>query len=275
MGNFFLIEKLRIGMQKNFLLIAGPCVIESEIMTMKIAEYLKKTCSEAKISLIFKASYDKANRTSIRSFRGPGIKQGLKILSKVKAEFRVPVLTDVHCREEVDKVAEIVDILQIPAYLCRQTDLLVAAGKTGKPVNVKKGQFLSPWDMQHIVAKIESTGNKKIMLTERGTIFGYNNLVSDLRSLVIMKKTGYPVIFDATHSVQIPGGNLNTSGGNAEYIESLSMAAVAVGIDGLFMEVHPHPEKALSDGMNSLKLDRLPHFLKILKSIIIVVRKNG
>lgn len=267
------ISNFEIGEKDGPVLIAGPCVIESEKVTMSIAERLKKTCSDEKIPIVFKASYDKANRTSIKSFRGPGIQQGLEILKRVRDTFKIPVLTDVHCKEEAKKAAEIVDVIQIPAYLSRQTDMLIEAGKTGRIVNVKKGQFLSPWDMKNVVEKIESTGNRKILLTERGSTFGYNYLVSDLRSIIIMQKIGYPVIFDATHSVQIPGGKRNKSGGEREFIEPLARAAIAAGADGIFIEVHPAPERALSDGPNSLKLNRVKDVIIILKEIYRTVRK--
>lgn len=267
------INNFEIGGEDGPLLIAGPCVIESEKLTMSIAEKLKKTSIDEKIPFLFKASYDKANRTSIKSFRGPGIQKGLKILKKVRDIFKVPVLTDVHCREEAKQAAEVVDVIQIPAYLSRQTDLLIEAGKTGRIVNVKKGQFLAPWDMRNVVEKIESTGNKKILLTERGSTFGYNYLVTDLRSIIIMQKIGYPVIFDATHSVQIPGGKGDKSGGEREFIEPLARAAIAAGADGIFLEVHPEPERALSDGPNSLNLNRVKDVIIILKEIYRTVRR--
>jgi len=242
-------------------LIAGPCVIESERMALGIAEGIKRITSDLKIPFIFKASYDKANRSSIKSFRGPGIKEGLKILCKVKKMFGLPVLTDVHCSHDVAAVAEVADVIQIPAFLCRQTDLIISAAKTGKIVNIKKGQFVAPQDMKNIVSKVESSGNKKILLTERGTCFGYNNLVVDMRSIAIMKDLGYPVIFDATHSVQIPGGLGDSTGGQSEFILPLSRAAIAAGADGLFLEIHQNPEKAMSDGQNTLKLSELKSFL--------------
>ncbi len=261
------INNLEVGGDDNFLLIGGPCVIESETMTIKIAEELKRICEDEKIPLVFKASYDKANRSSLKSYRGPGIKDGLKILKKVRDKLNIPILTDVHCREEAKRAGEIVDVIQIPAYLSRQTDLLIEAGKTGRVVNIKKGQFLSPWEMKNVVKKIESTGNRKILLTERGSTFGYNYLVSDFRSIPIMQKIGYPVIFDATHSVQVPGGMGNRSGGESEFIEPLARAAIAAGADGIFLEVHPDPRKALSDGPNSMRLDRVQGMIKILKKI--------
>jgi len=242
-------------------LIAGPCVIESEKMALDLAEAVKKVAVDLKMDFVFKASYDKANRSSIKSFRGPGIKEGLRILSKVKKLFGVPVLTDVHCSRDVEAVAEVADVIQIPAFLCRQTDLIVSAARTGKIINIKKGQFLSPNDMKNIVGKAEHAGNRKILLTERGTCFGYNNLVVDMRSIVIMKTLGYPVVFDATHSVQIPGGLGDRTGGQSEFIFPLSRAAVAAGADGLFLEVHRNPEKAMSDGQNSLRVSGLKSFL--------------
>ncbi|MFH1540872.1 MAG: 3-deoxy-8-phosphooctulonate synthase [Elusimicrobiota bacterium] len=256
------IENILFGEKKRTVLIAGPCVIETEKMVFEIAVCIKKIAMQLKIPFIFKASYDKANRTSIKSFRGPGLKKGLKILSDVKRKFNIPLLVDVHCVKDVAAVADVADVIQIPAFLCRQTDLLVAVAKTQKIVNVKKGQFLSPYDMKNVVEKIESTGNRKILLTERGTFFGYNNLIVDMRSIVIMKNFGYPVIFDATHSVQLPCGLNNRTGGQREFIFPLSKAAVAVGVDGLFVEVHPNPDMALSDGANSIKLSELKGFLE-------------
>lgn len=243
--------------EKRLSLIAGPCVIESEKMVMDIAERVKEICDRLRINYCFKASFDKANRTSITSYRGPGIEEGLKILNKVKETYGLKVLTDIHEPWQAEEAAKVVDILQIPAFLCRQTDLLIAAGNTGKTVNVKKGQFLSPFDLKPLIAKIESTGNRNIMVCERGSSFGYNNLVVDMTGLVEMQNFGYPVVFDATHSVQKPGGNGNSSGGNREYVEYLAKAAVAVGVDTLFMEVHPNPENALSDGPNMVPLDEL------------------
>ncbi|MBT5472208.1 MAG: 3-deoxy-8-phosphooctulonate synthase, partial [Nitrospina sp.] len=235
-----------IGDQNPLALIGGPCVIESEQNAMAIAEKLKRITSDLGVPFIFKASYDKANRTSIKSYRGPGLKNGLKILQKIKNELDLPILSDVHKEEEVEPAAEVLDILQIPAFLCRQTDLLVKAAKTGKPINVKKGQFLAPWDMKNVVVKLEESGNNNILLTERGATFGYNNLVVDMRSLVLMRDHGYPVIFDATHSLQQPGGQGTTSGGQSQMVPDLARGAVAVGCDALFMEIHPDPSKALS-----------------------------
>jgi 2-dehydro-3-deoxyphosphooctonate aldolase (KDO 8-P synthase) len=242
-------------------------VIESRDITLKIAERLAATTESLGIPLIFKSSYDKANRTSVTSFRGLGIEEGLKILLEVREHFGVPVLTDVHTAQEAMVAAEVVDVLQVPALLSRQTDLLVACGRTGKAVNIKKGQFLSPYDMKHVIEKVESTGNRNIVVTERGTSFGYNTLVNDFRSLPIMRAFGYPVIFDATHSVQKPGGMFHYSGGEPEFIFPLARAAMAVGVDGIFMEVHFDPAKALCDGENSVSLDDLPRYLKTLKDI--------
>jgi 2-dehydro-3-deoxyphosphooctonate aldolase (KDO 8-P synthase) len=253
-----------IGGQNPLVLIAGPCVIESEKIAMEIAEKLKRITGDLHVPFIFKASYDKANRTSIKSFRGPGLNDGLKILQKIKTELDLPVLSDVHKEEEIDSAAEVLDILQIPAFLCRQTDLLVKAAQTGKPINVKKGQFLAPWDMKNVVVKLEESGNSNILLTERGATFGYNNLVVDMRSLVLMREYGCPVIFDATHSLQQPGGQGTTSGGQSDMVPDLARGAVAVGCDALFMEIHTDPSKALSDGPNMLQIDMLPELLEQL-----------
>ncbi|MCD6219429.1 3-deoxy-8-phosphooctulonate synthase [Candidatus Calescamantes bacterium] len=266
------IGDINIGKGNHLLLIAGPCVIENEDLTLKIAEELKKITQRLKLPFIFKASYDKANRTSLHSFRGPGLKEGLKILKKVKEKIGSLVLTDVHCVTQVKPVAEVVDVLQIPAFLSRQTDLLVEAGKTGKPVNIKKGQFMSPFNMKHAVEKVASTGNRKILLTERGTFFGYGELVVDMKNLPIMRSLCYPVIFDVTHSVQMPGGKGTVSGGRREFIPYLSRAAVACGVDGLFMETHPNPENALSDGPNMWPLQKIEELLKTLIEIHEVVR---
>jgi len=263
---------LSIGGQNPLALIAGPCVIESEKIAMEIAEKLKRITTDLHVPFIFKASYDKANRTSIKSFRGPGLNDGLKILQKIKTELDLPVLSDVHKEEEIDPAAEVLDILQIPAFLCRQTDLLVKAAQTGKPINVKKGQFLAPWDMKNVVVKLEESGNSNILLTERGATFGYNNLVVDMRSLVLMREYGYPVIFDATHSLQQPGGQGTTSGGQSEMVPDLARGAVAVGCDALFMEIHTDPSKALSDGPNMLKIDLLPELLEQLVTLDQVVK---
>jgi len=250
-----------------FKLIAGPCVIESEENVMLVAKKIKEITDKLDIPFVFKSSFDKANRTSINSFRGPGLEEGLRILNKVKTELNLNVTTDIHEPYQAEEVAKVVDIIQIPAFLCRQTDLLVAAAKTGKTVNVKKAQFLAPWDMKNVVGKIEESGNRDIMLCERGTSFGYNNLVVDMTGLVEMKKFGYPVVFDATHSVQKPGGKGNCTGGNREYVEYLAKAAISVGADAIFMEVHPDPDNALSDGPNMVKLDELEEILVKLKKV--------
>lgn len=249
-------------MQKKLIVIAGPCVIENEEITLKIAESLKKISLGLNINIYFKASFDKANRTSIESFRGPGMKQGLKILQTVKDTYGLKIVTDIHEPFQAEPVAEVADIIQIPAFLCRQTDLLVAAAKTGKCINVKKAQFLAPWDMKNVVHKLEESGNKNIMLCERGTSFGYNSLVVDMTSIFEMKKNGYPVIFDGTHSVQKPCGNGNSTSGNREYVPYLVKAAVAAGADGVFLETHPDPDSALSDGANMIPLTWLPDLLE-------------
>src|SRR5690242_4221067 len=267
----FQVEGIHIG-DGGLFLIAGPCVIESEKHALFMAEVIKGVTRSLNFPFIFKASYDKANRTSIRSFRGPGIDEGLRILKKVKDEVHIPVLTDVHQTADVGKVAEVVDVLQIPAFLCRQTDLVVAAALSGRPVNIKKGQFVSPWDMKHAVAKCREAGNDKVFLTERGSSFGYNNLVVDMRSLAIMRKFA-PVVFDATHSVQLPSASHGdedapaTSGGQPEFIPVLSRAAVAAGIDGIFMEVHDNPKEAKSDGANALDSRNLRGVLKEILAI--------
>lgn len=247
-----------------FKLIAGPCVIESEEMVMSIAEKMKSITDKLGIPYTFKASFDKANRTSINGKRGPGIEEGLKILEKVKTTFDLPVATDIHEPWQAEPVGKVCDIVQIPAFLCRQTDLLVAAAKTGKCINIKKAQFLAPWDMANCAQKVEQSGNSNIMLCERGTSFGYNNLVVDMTGLVEMKKFGYPVIFDATHSVQKPGGKGTSTGGNREYVEYLAKAAIVVGVDGLFMETHPNPDDAWSDGPNMVVLDKMEAMLEKL-----------
>ena len=267
------LHSLRLGGKNPLFLIAGPCVIESELHACKMAESVAKIAADAGTPYIFKASYDKANRSSAKSFRGPGPKEGLRILAKIKSDLRLPVLTDIHEREQAALAAEVVDILQIPAFLSRQTDLLEAAAKTNRIVNVKKAQFLSPWDMKNVVEKIAATGNNNIILTERGATFGYQNLVVDVRSFPIMKKFGYPVVFDATHSVQLPGGQGNASGGQPEFIEPLARAAVAAGVDGVFLETHDNPSEALSDGPNALPISQLPQLLARLKEISSLVRK--
>ncbi|MCL1972783.1 MAG: 3-deoxy-8-phosphooctulonate synthase [Endomicrobia bacterium] len=261
-------KKIKIGknitLSNNlpFVLIAGPCVIESEKHALGLAAKLKKICAEMKVPFIFKASYDKANRSSISSYRGPGIEEGLKILAKIKKQLNLPIVTDVHTEEQAKIAAETADMIQIPAFLSRQTDLIKACALTGKPVNIKKGQFLAPEDMINVVKKAESFGNDKISLTERGVSFGYHNLVVDFRGLEIMKNTGYPVIFDATHSVQLPGGQGAKSGGNREFVMPLTKAAGAVGVAAVFLETHEHPDKALSDGANSVDLKSLKNILK-------------
>jgi 2-dehydro-3-deoxyphosphooctonate aldolase (KDO 8-P synthase) len=261
------LNKIVFGEPEQFALIAGPCVIENEASVMRHAEQILNIVRDLGIPYVFKASYDKANRSSIRSFRGPGLSEGLKILANVKKEFQVPVLSDVHSIDEAKRAAEVLDILQIPAFLCRQTDLVIACAKTGKIVNAKKGQFLSPWDMKNVVEKIESAGNQNILLTERGASFGYQNLVSDFRSIPIMQSFGYPVVFDATHSVQTPGGLGHVSGGEAHFIPTLARCAVAAGADALFMEVHENPSEAKSDGPNNLALSDLKNLLFDLKRI--------
>lgn len=265
------VKKIKFGDNSPLVLIAGPCVIENEKITMQTAEGIKKITDELQIPFIFKASYKKANRTNIKSFSGIHFDKALDILEKVKKEYSVPLLTDIHTEQEIEPVASIVDVLQIPAFLCRQTDLLVAAARTGKVINVKKGQFLAPEDMKHVIEKIESVKNKKILLTERGSSFGYHNLVVDMRSLVIMKELGYPVIMDATHAVQLPSSS-NVSGGESKFISTLSKAAAAVGIDGLFLEVHPEPAKALSDAASQLPLDQLRELLITVKQIDAIVK---
>jgi 2-dehydro-3-deoxyphosphooctonate aldolase (KDO 8-P synthase) len=252
---------------KELIIIAGPCVIEDEGLVTEVAYELKNISKKIGSDIIFKSSFDKANRSSVTSFRGPGINKGLKILEKVKVVTGLKIISDIHDISQVEQAAEILDIIQIPAFLCRQTDLLVKAANTGKTINVKKGQFLAPWDMKNVVDKIESTGNKDILLTERGTSFGYNNLVIDFRSFLIMKEWGYPVIFDATHSVQLPGGNGDSSSGESKYVPALTRAAIACGVDGIFMEVHPEPERALSDGPNMIPLSKLECILNDAKKI--------
>jgi 2-dehydro-3-deoxyphosphooctonate aldolase (KDO 8-P synthase) len=255
-------------------LIAGPCVIESEELCLNVASKLKEICGKLGIGYVFKSSYDKANRTSIHSFRGPGLEKGLEILQTVREKVGVPILTDVHSPEEALIAGKVVDALQIPAFLCRQTDLLLSAGRTGKPINVKKGQFLAPWDMRYVIEKIESTGNKNILLCERGTTFGYNNLVVDFRSLVIMKSFGYPVVFDATHSVQMPGAGKGVSGGDREMAPYLLRAACAVGVDAIFLETHPEPTEALSDSATMLPLNSLPQILELAVKIFHIVKES-
>jgi 2-dehydro-3-deoxyphosphooctonate aldolase (KDO 8-P synthase) len=268
----FEVGGVRLGAGGPLFLIAGPCVIESETHARMLAERLVACTRSLRLPFIYKASYDKANRTSVHSFRGPGLQEGLRILRKIRDELGVPVLTDVHEVAQVGPAAEVCDVLQIPAFLCRQTDLLVAAGQSGRAVNIKKGQFLSPQEMAHAVEKVASTGNRRILLTERGTSFGYQNLVVDMRSFPILRRLGYPVVFDITHSVQLPGGAGNASGGQPEFIEPLARAAVAAGVDGVFMEVHDNPAAAKSDGPNAMPLDRVPELLERLQRLAALVR---
>jgi len=264
-----------VGGRRPLVLIAGPCVIESEEACLEAAGSLRELARSLRIPLIFKSSYDKANRSSLRSYRGPGLDLGLKILGRVKRELGIPVLSDVHRFEEVKEAAGVLDVLQVPAFLCRQTDFVLAVAQAGKPVNVKKGQFLAPWDMGNIVEKIEAAGNPSILLTERGASFGYNNLVADMRSLVILRQAGYPVIYDVTHSLQLPGGLGTSSGGQREYIPPLARAGVATGIDGIFMEVHPNPDAALCDGPNSQPLKELRPLLEQLMALDKIVKTHG
>jgi len=262
-----MVRNIKIGNNNPLVLIAGPCVIESQMLCLDTAKRIKDITARLSIPYIFKSSFDKANRMSLGSFRGPGIKKGLEVLNKVKQQIKVPILSDVHCVKDMVEAAKVVDIIQIPAFLCRQTDIVLAAARTGKVVNIKKGQFLAPWDILPIINKVESTGNRKIIITERGVSFGYNNLVTDFRALQIMRESGYPVIYDATHSIQIPGGRGNSSGGERQFVAGLSRAAVAFGCDGLFLEVHPDPEKARCDGPNMINLKDLEKLLKQVKSI--------
>jgi 2-dehydro-3-deoxyphosphooctonate aldolase (KDO 8-P synthase) len=267
------VASITIGADHPLVLIGGPCAIEGEAFMLDVATRLRDIAAKAGVPFIFKSSYDKANRTSIRSYRGPGIHEGLEILRKIKDVVGVPVLSDVHAVEEMEAAAEVLDVLQIPAFLCRQTDLIVAAAKTGKPVNVKKGQFLAPWDTQNIVDKVRSVGNDQVLLTERGASFGYNNLVADMRSLVVMRSFSVPVVFDATHSVQLPGGAGTASAGQREFVPYLARAAVATGCDALFMEIHPDPDRAPSDGPNMLRLDDLAALLAQVTQIDRIVRR--
>jgi 2-dehydro-3-deoxyphosphooctonate aldolase (KDO 8-P synthase) len=267
------IGSVRLGGNSPLALIAGPCVIESEAHAMKMAESIAAIAVELRVPYIFKASYDKANRSSLASYRGPGMAEGLRVLKKIKDAFALPILTDVHEVAQVGPVAEVADVLQVPAFLSRQTDLLLAAGKSGRVVNLKKGQFLSPWEVGNAVEKIASTGNKNIFVTERGTSFGYQNLVVDMRTFPILRKLGYPVVFDVTHSVQLPGGAGNASGGQPEFIEPLARAGVAAGVDGVFLEVHDNPAAALSDGTNALPLGQLRGLLSRLTEIAALTRR--
>ena len=264
-----------VGLDRPFFLIAGPCVIESMQLQLDTAATLKEITSDLGIPFIFKSSFDKANRTSSKSFRGLGMEEGLRILGEVKKQVGVPVLTDVHEYTPFDEVAEVVDVLQTPAFLCRQTDFIQKVARTGKPVNIKKGQFLSPWDMKNVVEKARAVGNDQVLVCERGASFGYNNLVSDMRSLAVMRDTGCPVVFDATHSVQLPGGQGTKSGGQREFVPVLARAAIAVGVAGVFMETHPDPDKALSDGPNAWPLGKMEALLETLKELDAATKRSG
>lgn len=266
---------LRLGAGNPLFVIAGPCVIESEAHAWKMAECVSRIAADAGVPYIFKASYDKANRSSVKAFRGPGLAQGLRILGRIKSELHVPILTDIHEASQAAPAAEVADILQIPAFLARQTDLLIAAAKTGRVINIKKAQFLSPWDMGNVAEKVASSGNRNIILTERGASFGYNNLVVDMRTFPVLRKFGYPVVYDVTHSVQLPGGQGHASGGQPEFIETLARAGVAAGIDGVFLETHENPAAALSDGSNALPLPELGQLLGRLKELSTLVRRWG
>ncbi|MGW8311638.1 MAG: 3-deoxy-8-phosphooctulonate synthase [Desulfuromonadales bacterium] len=272
MSKSFRVGSIPIGGGNPLVLIAGPCVMENQEHTLMLARTLQDIAGRVGVGLIFKASYDKANRTSVKSYRGPGLLEGLKILQSVKQATGLPILSDIHDVSQVKPAAEVLDILQVPAFLSRQTDLLVAAGESGRIVNIKKGQFQAPWDMQNSIEKVVSTGNQKILLTERGSCFGYNNLVSDMRSLVIMRQAGYPVVFDATHSVQLPGGSGSASSGQREFVAPLSRAAVATGIDALFWEVHENPDRALCDGPNSLPVEQVEGLLRQLLALDKIIR---
>jgi 2-dehydro-3-deoxyphosphooctonate aldolase (KDO 8-P synthase) len=267
------IHNLTLGSGQPLFIIAGPCVIESERHALKLAKRLAAAADELSVPVIFKASYDKANRTSVTSYRGPGLERGLEILARIKQETGLPLLTDVHEVSQVEPAAAVCDVIQIPAFLSRQTDLLLAAGRSGAVVNIKKGQFLSPWDIRHAIEKIASTGNHKIIVTERGSSFGYNNLVVDVRGLAVMREFGYPVVLDVTHSLQLPGGEGKRSGGQPQFIGTLARAGVAAGVDGVFMEVHENPARALSDGPNALLLRRFKPLVKTLRDLAAFVRK--
>lgn len=271
----FQIDGITIGGNNPFVLFAGPCVIESEKACLDIAAEVKDMCADIGVPLVFKASYDKANRTSIHSFRGPGVKEGIRILAKIKKKLKIPVMSDVHSIEESKVAAPVLDLIQIPAFLCRQTDLVVEVAKTGRPVNVKKGQFMAPWDIRNVIDKITTTGNRKIIITERGCTFGYNNLVVDFKALPIMRQFGYPVCFDATHSVQLPGGAGTSSGGQREFAEHLLRASLAVGTDAVFIETHEEPDEALSDGPNMIPVKDLKQLLINAKAIDSVVKNNS
>jgi 2-dehydro-3-deoxyphosphooctonate aldolase (KDO 8-P synthase) len=267
MHKTFQLNEIKTGKGAPLIIMAGPCVIEDQSTTRAIAAFLKELTTRLDLPLIFKASFDKANRTSLHSYRGPGLEKGLDVLGTIKEELDVPVISDIHEIGQIEPAAEVLDVLQIPAFLCRQTDFLLAAARTGKTLNIKKGQFLAPWDVAHIIEKIQSAGHRRIFLTDRGTMFGYNNLVADFRGIPIMQATGCPVIFDATHSVQLPGGAGHSSGGQREYAPTLAKAAAAAGADGIFLEVHPDPDKALCDGPNSLPLSDLESLFTQLKAI--------
>ena len=267
MVNHIKIGNLTMGQGCPLVIIAGPCVIEDYATTREIAAQLKETTDKLEMPFIFKASFDKANRTSVDAFRGPGLSEGLSVLEEIKKEFGIPILSDVHRIRDIPEAARILDIIQIPAFLCRQTDVIVAVAKSGRVVNIKKGQFLAPWDIVNVIEKITSTGSRRILITERGAMFGYNNLVVDFRGFMIMRQTGYPVIFDATHSVQLPGGAGKSSGGQRDFAPMLARAAVAAGVDGVFMEVHTNPDQALCDGPNSLKVDTIYSLLSQLRTI--------
>jgi 2-dehydro-3-deoxyphosphooctonate aldolase (KDO 8-P synthase) len=275
MSHVVKVAGLKLGAGQPLFWIAGPCVIESEEHALKLAGRLSAVARQLKLPYLFKASFDKANRTSLDSYRGPGLERGLEILARVKRRFGVPVLTDIHDVRQVGPAAEVCDVLQIPAFLCRQTDLLLEAGRSGAVVNIKKGQFLTPWDIRQAIAKVESTGNHRLLVTERGTTFGYNNLVVDMRGLAVMKQWGYPVVLDVTHALQLPGSEGNRSGGQPQYIETLARAGVAAGADGIFMEVHDHPERALSDGTNALALRRFKPLAARLRDLGAFMRKLG
>ena len=266
---------LRLGAGNPLFVIAGPCVIESEAHAKKMAECVSRIAADAGVPYIFKASYDKANRSSVKAFRGPGLSEGLRILGKIKSELHVPILTDIHEASQAAPAAEVADILQIPAFLARQTDLLIAAAKTGRIINIKKAQFLSPWDMGNVAEKVASSGNRNIIVTERGASFGYNNLVVDMRTFPVLREFGYPVVYDVTHSVQLPGGQGHASGGQPEFIETLARAGVAAGVDGVFLETHESPAAALSDGANALPLSELGQLLGRLKELSALVRRWG
>jgi 2-dehydro-3-deoxyphosphooctonate aldolase (KDO 8-P synthase) len=269
------VNSVTIGGNRPLVLMAGPCVIEDEEVTLRIAKGIKEIASTVGMDLIFKSSYDKANRSSLHSYRGPGLDEGLRILRRIKEELDLPLLSDVHRFEEIEKASALLDVIQIPAFLSRQTDFIMEVAKTGKTINIKKGPFLAPWDIRNVIEKVTFTGNENLLLTERGTTFGYNNLVSDMRSLVIMRSFGYPIVYDATHSVQLPGAGGDHSGGHRELVPQLAMAATATGIDALFIEVHEDPSRALCDGANSVSLDVIGSFLTQVKEIDRIVKNGG